>query len=199
MSAPYQIVFLPLWLFALAACSGGSKPSIDPTNDPLAPYLNYNVLDAQLQQRYKTLAYTPSDDLPKTGHATYSGVIRLLTELSSIQTELAGSLDVTVDFGGAVFSGAASGFVDAGDRSYAGTLALDDGILDLYADPSTTFRAFSDLLGTLDGQGYSIRINADIYGDFHGSNPVAFAGGVAGQATGSDVGDYVYGTFVAIQ
>lgn len=190
-------------LCVIAGCSGGGagdpSPVIDPSNDPLAPYLKYQILDAELQQQYKDLAYTPVDDLPKTGTASYGGIIRLLAELSSKQTELAGVLDVAIDFGAASFAGSASGFSDAQDRKYSGSLDLDDGVLDLYADPNSTFRAFSDLVGTLDGQGYSIRINADLYGDFHGTYPLAFAGGVAGQATGTNVGDYLYGTFVAIQ
>ena len=52
-------------------------------------------------------------------------------------------------------------FVDRYAILYLLLKGLDDGVLDLYADPISTFRAFSDLVGTLDGQGYSIRINAE--------------------------------------
>lgn len=186
----------------IAACasgSGGPAKSPGSSNGPLGAYLNYQLRDDDLVKQYQGLPYTPSADVPGTGQADYSGIMRLLVELSGKQVELLGDLDLTIDFGLASFNGAVTGAVDPQDRGYSGTLVVDGGILDLAADPDTTFRAFSDLVGNLQGQGYDIRINADLYGDFHGSNPVSFSGGVAGQASGTNVGDFAYGSFIAIR
>ena len=191
-------------LFVLAGCggSGGSggttpDPSPDPTVDPLLPYIDYAQMDEDLQAQHQGLAYTADANLPATGSAKYTGVMRLITELHAQPAQLAGSLSMNVDFGGGSVSGSANGFKDDLNNAFSGKLVISNGIIDRDADPDWEYRFFADIDGTLDGAGTDLVISADLYGDFHGPQGESIAGGLAGRPSGQAVGDYLYGTFAA--
>ncbi|PXW71058.1 hypothetical protein C7964_102960 [Loktanella sp. PT4BL] len=201
---PKIIAFLPVLL--LIGCGGGG------TSEPLeTPYDQISGAYSQLARENDINNLTPLDNMPRgpdAGSAAYSGYVMLSVANAPI-SDIAGDIQVNVDFETTGVSGHASGFYS------------DDGVeltvVDTNADPSLTneipftggfnmdnrpdYPISFDLIGNLmTNEGTVIGIDVAMNGDFLGSDASAVGGSAAGEATVNDaITGPVVGTFLAVQ
>lgn len=204
IACPKIIAFLPVLL--LIGCGGGG------TSDRLeTPYDQISGAYNQLARENDINNLTPLDNLPQgpdAGSAVYSGYVMLSVANAPI-SDIAGDIQVNVDFETTGVSGNASGFYN------------DDGVeltvVDTNADPSLTneipftggfnmdnrpdYPISFDLIGNLmTNDGTVIGIDVAMNGDFIGNDANAVGGSAAGEATINDaIAGPVVGTFLAVQ
>ena len=143
------------------------------------------------------MALSDPAGLPVSGSASYGGVMQATVETGGNLTDLAGTLDMVVDFPTSAVSGGVSGIYYGDGQAYSGALTLANGALDRGADTALDYIFGADLAGTLSGAGDAIAVSAYLAGDFHGASQQAVAGAITGSAT-SDAGTgLVYGGFIA--
>lgn len=172
----------------LAGCGGGQGD----TNAPP---------DADFDVRYDqtaALGVTPAHLLPTTGSYSYAGLIQLTLPIGGAPPTLfGGDFDVTVAFDGGAdpLSGTIRHLTD-GNTALSGTLAVQNGVLDLLADPITQFQFSADIDGVLSDQSTAYAIDGAIAGDFYGVSGDDILGVAYGDISNGGNIDVFDGTFV---
>lgn len=144
-------------------------------------------------ERWEGEHYTVPSTLPTAGTADYVGYIVLeATGLSTL-----GIMSLTTDFGNSTISGFANNFTNYSGTSVTGTLNVTEGIIDPSADPASEFTFAADIDGDLVVGSTTHSIDAEIEGDFAGTNFGALIGVVVGQDLVSNSSFALSGAFVA--
>lgn len=139
--------------------------------------------------------------LPTTGRATYDGYMRadLPTGDGGAREDYLADLRLEVNFatGFDQIRGQATGFEAADARRLGGALSITGG--DVFRDTDTTaaYTFDGDLDGTLTDGGDAYVVDAEIEGDFLGSDQTAVGGIVFGDVDGPRGTDIFDGTFAA--
>lgn len=141
--------------------------------------------------------YSDPATLPTTGSAAYTGFIGFDTD----DVTTIGELEMTADFSGAgSISGSATNFVSDNDATYAGSLSIDNGIIDRAADLENfnyTFNA--DIAGTLTSEGDDFVVDGLMEGDFVGGSQEYITGHVTGNVMTNEGIKVISGNFGATQ
>ncbi len=146
---------------SLAACTAAVSPEE-------AAFDDYADLAAEIADRWAGQPATPAGALPVFGSSTYRGTA-LMTIGTPITTEMRGDAQIEVDFFADEVGGSLGnwvGTVNGQDlRFYAGSVAIDDGVINV-ASP-LPIRA--DFAGTLTGGTDVIVVNGELAGRFRGA------------------------------
>jgi len=179
----------------LSGCGDGADDG--GTTRPPVDYSTYAVMDRQLHGTWDSAGFTDPATLPGSGGATYDGVLILDAQIGSGQIDLAGAVQLGVDFGSSSISGQANGFRDASEQNYLGVLSISNGSIDRSADPNISASVFMDIDGTLSGGGQNLGLSGDMSGDFLGSTAGAIVGVLSGVVTSSSGPGALFGDFIA--
>lgn len=205
IACPKTIVFLPVLL--LIGCGGGG------TSDQVeTPYDQISGAYSLLEKDYEINNLTPLENLPQghgAGSALYSGYVMLSVTNAPI-SDIAGDIQINVDFETTNVSGHASGFHS---NDGASLTVVDANAVPILADEipfvggfdmanrSNDYPISFDLMGNLlTNEGSVIGIDVAMTGDFIGNDADAVGGMAAGVATVTDaIAGPVVGTFLAVQ
>ena len=183
-----------LALAGAALALGGCGSTTDTA--ALLSFADTEAIADAINADWGAVSYTDPASLPKTGSATYDGVMNLATAAS---LGIVGEMQLMADFSGSAISGSGRNFVDPADNRYDGTLAVTNGFIDRLADPSAEFTFDADLDGTLTESGDSYAFAGFIDGDFVGPNHEAVFGEISGTVNSSSGTEFFIGGFLAEQ
>lgn len=165
---------VPLALMSLAACNGAAVSEAPKPADPLTrteiARISDDVFDGV---RFETA--TPKHLVPTNGQAEYSGTLRADLVAPGVRSDIAGLIDMGVDFRTNRVGGIAGNFVESDGDRIDGVLTLRGGVLDRRIN-SREVAILSGLGGQLIGPGGErIDVDADLSGGFAGRD-VGFIG-----------------------
>lgn len=174
MTRSLTLVALAPLAFTLAACNGGVGTStgagFDPTPAPSRALTRGEIADISndIFQGVRDETATPKADVPFGGRAEYDGTLQMDIETARTRSDVAGLIEMDVNFGTDRVTGAMGNFVEADGERIDGALALSNGRLDRRAN-SREVAIFSDFGGRLTGPGGErIDVDGDISGGFAG-------------------------------
>ena len=167
-------------LATLAACGGSTAPIVGqpspPSNTPLT-FSEIADIAGDINRGYNAVSITPKRDVPFGGSATYSGAVGGDLTVAGRSTDVAGLMDLEVDFGSDRVGGVLGNFVTRGGDEIDGILSVRNGTLNRRSNP-TQVAIFADVDGTLrSAAGERIDVDARLRNSgFKGRN-VEFVGG----------------------
>lgn len=170
ISKPMMI--LPAALMALTACNGGAGTSAQIDTSPGANDAwtrgEIAAVSDDIFQGVRNETATPKADVPFAGSAGYAGTMQMDIETARARSDVAGLIEMDVDFGRDRVTGAMGNFVEADGERITGTLGLQNGRLDRRVN-SSEVAIFSDFGGRLTGPGGErIDVDGDLSGGFAG-------------------------------
>lgn len=176
----------------LSACSSDDDFNLSdpPTFDDLA------VEEANLIGEYAGEDFTPVDDMPTSGSATYNGVAAYSSSEVSpdairADPDSLSSITMTADFSSSDIFGRAHDFQSARGIDIDGGLEITGGTI-----TGNDFDA--NMGGTLTEDGVEVSYDGGVVGDFVGEGAEALEGSSAAVATPEDGDPYVVrGVFIA--
>ncbi len=173
-----KIIPATLALAMLAACGGTGVPVA--TNNPTPARLNFNEIAdiaADVNSGYNAVGITPKSFVPTSGSATYTGAVGGDLSVSGNVTDVAGVMEMNVDFGTDRVGGLLGNFVTRAGDDIDGTLALSNGVLNRRSN-SQQVAIFSDVDGNLrSAAGERIVVDARLRNSGFKGNNVEFVGG----------------------
>ena len=170
-------------LAVLTACGGTSVPLVPVTPTPQIPSAGNRLslaevrsIAADIRPGYDAAGITPKRDVPTRGGASYTGYVAGTLEVPGRTTDVAGLMEMGVDFSRNEVGGRVGNFVTSTGKPLDGLLTLRDGRLNRTLN-SSQVTIQSDVNGTLtSGAGERIAVDAEIArGGFKGRNG-AYAG-----------------------
>ncbi|WP_394152687.1 hypothetical protein [Loktanella salsilacus] len=186
-------------LAALAACGGAGVPVSTPA--PLPDTSRLSIAEIQSVQRqiapaYNAVGITPKQQVPTSGGSSYLGYVTGDLTVPGRRTDVAGLMQMGVNFGTDRIGGTAGNFVTSDGAPIDGVLTLSNGRLDRGVNRSqVTIR--SDVDGTLyTGAGETVRVDGVMTnGGFKGSTGQFIGAPMYGDITVSNGGTSQDGTF----
>ena len=168
------MMILPVALLALTACNGGAGTSaqIDTSPGSNTDWTRAEIaaVSEDIFQGVRNESATAKSDVPLSGSAGYAGTMQMDIETARARSDVAGLIEMNVDFGRDRVSGAMGNFVEADGERITGTLGLQNGRLDRRVN-SSEVAIFSDFGGCLTGaDGERIDVDGDLSGGFAGRN-----------------------------
>lgn len=188
-----------LALLVLVAGCGGSGPQVDDTTRTRGSSAGFDLLVRQgddLDRIWQGVGLSDPAGLPTSGRADYAGVMRISANFPGASTDLAGAMDMSVNFANSTLRGGVTSIRDVTGRGY-GDLDIDNGSLDRGADSLTEYTFQAELTGTLRAPGANWQVNGFIEGDFHGNAQQAVTGGLGGALTNGANNATLSGDFIA--
>jgi hypothetical protein len=183
MSRFHPLALLPLACALLAACSGGSSSD----DGRLGSFAAIEREALRLARASEGLDYTDPASLPRTGSATYEGVIGLDLDdrfyNDTADYDIGGQLRLNAGFAGNSVTGSATNFYTATNQPLGGTLRITNGVIDRGADVFSEYTWDADIAGTLTGERNGpMAIDGVVLGDFFGPGATFVGGIVEGDA-----------------
>ena len=163
-------------LALMAACGGTGVPvsSVPTIPNPAQPGTRLSLNEIQTIQRnlgpaYSAAAQTPKSQVPVSGGATYRGYVAGDFTVPGRSTDVAGVMQMGVDFGANRVGGTVGNFVTANGAPIDGVLSLRNGRIDRSRTYATIL---SDVGGTLTtSAGETVRVDGSVTrGGFKGAN-----------------------------
>ena len=179
MTKTAKLTFSVLAAATLAACGGSSTPIVNgpqPTPDPLS-FREIADIAADVNAGYNRESITPKSLVPVGGSATYRGAVGGDITVGSNVTDVAGLMEMDVDFRSDRVGGLLGNFVTRGGDQIDGTLSVRNGVLNRRSN-SQQVAIFGDVDGNLrSAAGEDMVVDARIRNSgFKGRN-VEFVGG----------------------
>lgn len=169
-------------LIVLAGCNGGAA-----------------VDSGALEDEVDLVTINDPGTLPTAGRADYTGTMTARLPVPGIGTRAyIGDLALSVDFGADddALTGRANRFAHASGDQLTGGLSLASGALFRSTDPDENYTFDGDVTGTLThATGGAMRIDAQMSGDFRGTDQAAVQGVIFGDVTTRDGLDIFDGSF----
>ncbi|MBU2358527.1 MAG: hypothetical protein KKB02_06290 [Alphaproteobacteria bacterium] len=138
-------------------------------------------------------------DLPATGRAEYGGYMRarLPTGPDGARVQYLGDLQMDVNFGAGFdqIRGRATGFEAADTHTLDGALTITNGAIYRDTNPDAAYSFDGDVDGTLSDASGRYAVDAQIEGEFLGTDQKAVSGLLFGDVTGPAGLDVFDGTF----
>ena len=179
MTKTAKLSLTALALATLAACGGSSTPIVtgpQPTPNPLT-FREIADIAADVNVGYNRESITPKALVPVGGSATYSGAVGGDITVGSNVTDIAGLMEMDVDFRANRVGGILGNFVTRQGDQIDGTLSVRNGVLNRQSN-SQQVAIFGDVGGNLrSAAGEDMSVDARIRNSgFKGRN-VEFVGG----------------------
>ncbi|MBS1304185.1 hypothetical protein [Loktanella sp. SALINAS62] len=180
-----RVAIAALALGALSACSGGSAvtggaaaaKALDPQVNSRLDFAEIATVAKDVNDGYAAASITPKSLVPTTGRATYNGAVGGNLSVPGRTTDVAGLMQLGVDFGANRVGGTLGNFVTRDGAEIDGTLSVNNGVLNRTSN-SRQVAIFADVDGNLrSASGERIAVDARLReSGFKGDN-VEFVGG----------------------
>ncbi|SEQ26453.1 hypothetical protein SAMN05428995_103402 [Loktanella sp. DSM 29012] len=175
-------------LAALAACSGGggggavtggaaAARALDPQVNDRLDFAEIAQVAEDVNDGYAAASITPKSLVPTAGRATYSGAVGGALSVPGRSTDVAGLMQLGVDFGANRVGGTLGNFVTRDGSEIDGVLTVNNGILNRTSN-SQQVAIFGDVDGNLrSASGERIAVDARLRESGFKGRDVEFVGG----------------------
>ena len=204
----YLLIGTSIFLIGCGGSSSSPTEAPQGTETPTIPPLQTDpanmieALDSLADAFSSPIVYSPLQNIPTTGTATYDGYffVELSNGSDSLPDELIANLRLQVSFNPNNVSagGSASNFFDENQDTLSGEVTLTSSNLDRTGNPNSDATFTASMSGNLSPKtGSDFGIAARLEGDFLGASHDALGGAVFGRATQDGELQDVDGRFIA--
>ncbi|MBQ2261621.1 MAG: hypothetical protein II336_09655 [Loktanella sp.] len=198
MKTQISRLIVPALVGFLASCGGGSGSAPVPSSVPDLPPPSFAELEQQTVSLFQNYTLQDINDpavLPVTGSVIYTGGMQL--ENLSGGFQLAGQMQLNVDFMTDSLSGNVRNLVDTQETRYNGMITIGVGQIDRMTVPANNERTFSaPLTGNVASNMGAINVDGTMEGYFLGPDQESAAGFVTGTFASSTESASLTGGFI---
>lgn len=169
----FKLVASATAIATLAACGGGS------TSGGGSSFASISNEAERLFNEFEDIEATPVADVPDSGSAGYSGIMGATASVAGEESDIAGLVDLDVNFGSDSFDGRIYDLVDEFEDTVAGTVRIQNGTFDRTGGSEVLLEA--DASGTLtNAEGQTIGVDGGVLLGFGGADAEVLAGLIGG-------------------